>query len=138
MAKMGRPALYGPKDIARIQTEFREYIETTDIPIVAEFAYKHHVSREALYQYDDFFTLLKDCTTKKEAALEALALKGDVNVTMAIFSLKQLGWTDKTQTELTGKDGGAIEIDTPRERIERRIAGIAERIGTKPDSEGNN
>lgn len=31
------------------------------------------------------------------------------------------------RTEITGKDGGAIEIDSPRERIERKLALIAER-----------
>ena len=49
------------------------------------------------------------------------------NATMLIFLGKQyLGQADKQ--ELTGKDGGAIEIDSPRDRIERRIALIATRI----------
>jgi len=111
MATVGRPRLYNPEEIETIKTEFINYIGETDIPIIAEFSYKHNVPRETLYKYEEFSTLLKDCITKKEAALEAKALRGDVNVTMAIFSLKQLGWSDKMQTELTGKDGGAIHID---------------------------
>lgn len=38
-------------------------------------------------------------------------------------------WSAKQITELTGKDGGAIEIESPRERLERRIAGLSDRLG---------
>jgi hypothetical protein len=34
------------------------------------------------------------CIAKKEGALERMALEGKVNTSMAIFSLKQLGWKD--------------------------------------------
>lgn len=78
---------------------FEQYIEETEIPIIAEFVYKHlsPLNLDKVYLYDrlEFSTLLKKCVAKKEAALEAKALKGDVNVSMAIFSLKQMGWRDK-------------------------------------------
>lgn len=38
-----------------------------------------------------------------------------------------------SRSEHTGKDGGPIEIDNPREQIERRIAGIAARSGADED-----
>lgn len=41
----------------------------------------------------------------------------------------------RDKVEVTGKDGGAIEIDSPRERIERRIALTAARTGAKQDTE---
>lgn len=59
------------------------------------------------------------------------------NVAMIIFlSKNNLGMTDKTITEISGPDGGVIEVDSPRERIERRIALIASRLGGKEDPSG--
>jgi hypothetical protein len=91
-AKVGRPQEY---DRLSLAAAFQEYIEATEIPIIAEFAYKNNVVRDTLYDWPEFATLLKKCVAKKEAALESKALAGDVNVAMAIFSLKQLGWSDK-------------------------------------------
>ncbi len=82
--------------------EFEKYIEETDIPIIAEFAYQHNVYHEFFYDHDEFSTLLKKARDKKIAQLEKLALEGKVNVTMAIFSLKQLGWTDKKNVDIEG------------------------------------
>lgn len=87
-----------------------EYVETTDIPILSEFAYKNNLTREYLYTLsktdEALFNAIKKCTQKKEAVLEKGALKGKLNSTMAIFSLKQLGWKDK-QDE---KDTSAIDV----------------------------
>lgn len=79
-----------------------QYIDSTDIPIVAEFAYQNGLHRQQLYDMDELSDALKACTSKKEAALERKALAGDVNCTMAIFSLKQLGWKDVQTREHTG------------------------------------
>ena len=93
--------------------EFERYIADNDIPIIAEFAARHDVTRELLYEWDDPFpTLLKRCVYKKEAALERLALSGDVNCSMAIFSLKQLGWKDTHENTIQGKGGGPIVISS--------------------------
>ena len=55
-----------------------------------------------MYDYDEFSALRKRAIDKKEAQLERMALSGDVDKTMAIFSLKQLGWSDKQQVEHSG------------------------------------
>ena len=99
---MGRPRKYSDEEVAEIATLFKEYISETAVPIIAEFAYQSDVPRETLYKYDEFSTLIKECIDKKEAALERLALQGEVNTTMAIFSLKQLGWRDKHDVEHSG------------------------------------
>ena len=55
------------------------------------------------------------------------------NVTAQIFWLKNrkpVEWRDKVQNEITGKDGGVIEIDSPRERIASRMSSLASRIAT--------
>lgn len=103
----GRPRKYDRKALAE---EFRAYIDANDIPIVAEFAYQHNVDKQLLYDWEEFSYLLKTCTQKKETALERLALKQDVNVTMAIFSLKQLGWSDKNETVLKGDRNQPVVI----------------------------
>lgn len=100
---MGRPRKYNDEQIKQIKASFTEYIENTDIPIIAEFSYQNDVSRDALYDYEEFSTLIKRAIAKKEAQLERKALNGEVDKTMAIFSLKQLGWSDKKEIEHSGK-----------------------------------
>lgn len=88
---MARPREW---DRAELLEALLTYTEETSIPIVAEFAYKHGVARQLLYDMPELADALKACIVKKEAALESRALSGDVNCSMAIFSLKQLGWKD--------------------------------------------
>ena len=98
----GRPRTYNDDEVAEIVQSFTEYITETPIPIIAEFAYQADITRDVLYKYDEFSPLIKQCIDKKESALERNALDGNVNVSMAIFSLKQLGWRDKHELEHTG------------------------------------
>ena len=96
----GRPREYDRDKIAKA---LAKYIEANEIPILAEFAYQHKITRELMYDWPELSTLIKLCVTKKESALERKALSGDCNVTMAIFSLKQLGWSDKQETKHSGQ-----------------------------------
>src|SRR5208337_927506 len=82
--------------------KFLEYIENTAIPIVAEFAILNGLHREQVYDMPELAYALKRCISKKEMALEQKALAGEVNCSMAIFSLKQIGWSDKQETTLRG------------------------------------
>lgn len=104
---MARPREW---DRAELREALLQYVESTDIPIVAEFAYQNGLHRQQLYDMEELSDALKACTSKKEAALERQALAGDVNVTMAIFSLKQLGWKDVQGREHSGAGGGPIVI----------------------------
>lgn len=88
----GRPREYDREAIAEA---FAKYIEETEIPIVAEFAVSQGLFKQFIHDNEEFHDLVRKCTTKKESALERQSLKGGVNVTMAIFSLKQLGWSDR-------------------------------------------
>lgn len=75
------------------------YIDTATIPIISEFAYINKIRRQSLYENAKKYKPLDDALDflrlKKESQLEKGALSGDLNSTMAIFSLKQLGWRDK-------------------------------------------
>ncbi len=99
-AKIGRPRKYTAKEIRRLYYKFEIYIEETEIPIIAEFAYKNNLSKDFLYDTLEFSELLKSCISKKETALETKCLKGEVNPAMAIFSLKQIGWRDKQEIDI--------------------------------------
>ena len=93
-----------PREIDReaLKIAFERYIEETPIPIVAEFAASQGLSKQYVHQCEELLDLIKICLSKKESALERQSLDGDVNVTMAIFSLKQLGWSDRQETTHKG------------------------------------
>lgn len=115
---MARPTKYTDEVIAEITGKMEEYIMATDIPIVAEFAYKNKIPRQILYKLAEENELLNDTIKglidKKEAQLERLALTKEIQHTMAIFSLKQLGWRDITETEHSGSVGISIIDDVAK------------------------
>lgn len=97
---MARPRNLSDEEIIALAEKYEKYIDETDIPIVAEFAYQNNINRQMLYDYDEFSTLTKKCIAKKEVQLERKSLSGEVNTTQAIFSLKQLGWRDRTDNKI--------------------------------------
>ena len=96
----GRKRKYNSKEVQELVNKLDQYINETDIPILAEFAYQNDITRQTLYDYAEFSTLIKKAIDKKEAQLEKLTLMGKVNTTMAVFSLKQLGWKDKVEQKI--------------------------------------
>jgi hypothetical protein len=96
MGRVGRPNKHEAQK-AGLLLKFESYIAKEKIPIVAEFAAQNGLHKQWLYDQPEFSDLIKRCVTKKEGALERQALKGDANCSMAIFSLKQMGWTDKQE-----------------------------------------
>lgn len=95
----GRPRKYNKQEVQELIQKFEEYIKKTTVPIISEFAYKNNILRESLYDYPEFSTVLKKAIDKKTANLEIGALGNKINTAMAIFSLKQLGWSDKREIE---------------------------------------
>lgn len=67
-------------------------------------------SRQSIYDYDEkgeFSYIIKNARLRVEENYEQ-NLHGN-NCTGSIFALKNMGWKDKTEQELTGKGGGPIE-----------------------------
>lgn len=95
----GRPQIH---DREQLLKDFIDYIVKTDIPIVSEFAWTQGLHRQQLYEMAELSDAIKMCVTKKEYALESKALREEVNVSMAIFSLKQLGWSDQQKIHHVG------------------------------------
>ena len=125
MAKVGRPPKYTEPDINEMVRKFTEYIDDKDMPIIAEFAYLNDIDRLYLYDHMEFSTLLKKAIAKKESYLEEKGLKGEVNPTMAIFSLKQLGWRDKQEVEHSGE----IKTTMTKEQRLNRIQELKKKLG---------
>ncbi len=96
----GRPKEEKYKNIAE---DLEKYVNESKLPILAEFAYKNNLTREYLYTLskndERLFNAIKKCMLKKETILEQGALTGKLNPTMAIFSLKQIGWSDHKEIE---------------------------------------
>lgn len=101
--KTGRPNKYTPERLKEIVQMLTEYIDNTEMPILAEFGYKNNIDSKHLYDYSEFTDLLKKAIQKKAVYLERKALGNDVNVTQAIFSLKQIGWSDKKKVDIDAK-----------------------------------
>lgn len=91
---VGTPRIY---DRDQLRNCFLAYIESEEIPILAEFAYRIGMNKSQLYEMPEIADCIKLCASKKEAALERGGLLGEINVTMSIFSLKQLGWRDQPE-----------------------------------------
>ena len=99
---VGRPVEYSPERIQEIKDAMERYIQETDIPIVAEFAYLHDIRRQKLYEIPELTDTLGKLIDKKESTLEKGGLLGDYNASMAKFSLAQLGWSEKQETKVDG------------------------------------
>lgn len=94
--RRGRPPKFEEPEKRTLLELFEEYIENTDIPIVARFAANNKLHKQYFYDQPEFSDAIKRCMTKKEAALEEMGLTDRVNSTMAIFSLKaNHGWKDR-------------------------------------------
>jgi hypothetical protein len=98
----GRPRNHTADEVEIIKQLLADYIDETNIPILVEFAYQNDISRDDLYNYDEFCTLRKKAIDKKEAQLERLGLENKIDKTLAVFSLKQLGWRDRKEIEHSG------------------------------------
>ena len=117
MAKKGRPPKVNIEDLIN---DVDEYIQSANPPIVAEYAIMHGITRQYLYELAKkkesegdpaLSDTIKKITDSKAIMIERNALLGKYNASMAIFSLKQLGWKDKP-------DDSEDDNDLVREFIE--------------------
>lgn len=111
MAEVGRPAHYtNPGDLEAAIQEY--FADDTVKPTITGLAY--HLgfeSRQSLYDYEnkgEFSYMIKRARLKVEMGYET-DLRGN-NAAGPIFALKNMGWKDNARTELTGADGGPVEM----------------------------
>ena len=98
--------------------DIKEYTKNTDYPILKELCYKKHYNYDVIMakQRDDeeLCQSIKELLYKKEAYLEYNGVHGKLSNTMAVFTLKQLGWRDlveiNNRTEISKLDELLKEI----------------------------
>ena len=104
MAKRGRPrsGKYNISDMVKI---IDDYTDNTGIPILKEICYQQKWCYEYITQLqrenEQLALSIKRLLCKKESQLERKGLSGEIDKTMAVFSLKQLGWRDQVETNAT-------------------------------------
>lgn len=102
---MAHPIIWTDEKKAELLEKLEKYIDETNVPILTEFCSQNKVNRQRVYEWEEFSDMIAICVQKKEYMLEKLALANKINVSMAIFSLKQLGWSDKKSCEHSGPGG---------------------------------
>ena len=136
--KRGRPSVYDPifcdelielfsqpatREVTLRDAKGNERIEILPgvFPTLARFAAMIGVTRETLHdwataktpegelKHPDFSYAYKKAKEFQEANLVEGTMAGAYNSTFAIFTAKNvLGWRDKTEQEITGKDGSPL------------------------------
>jgi len=92
-----------------------DYTNKTDLPILKEVTYMNNW----LYEYvmelqrgsEELSYSIKRLLCKKEVELERGGLKEKYNKTMAVFSLKQLGWRDVIEHNIDTNNVPTININ---------------------------
>ena len=115
----GRPTKYEDWMVDAMITYFSK--EVGNFPTLAGFSASIGVSRETLHdwatqkvvsgnlRHPEFSDAYKRAKELQEENLVSGALTGKYNATFAIFTAKNvLGWRDKIEQEITGKDGGPL------------------------------
>ena len=106
-------------DIAKMVDIIDKYWQETEIPIVKEVCLLNNWVYEYVCdlasKHDELSYAIKRLTARKEIVLETGALKGVYDKTMAIFSLKQMGWKDRQEVELNDRRKIEIVDDLPNE-----------------------
>jgi hypothetical protein len=103
-----------------------KYTNDTDIPILKEVCYQNYLNYDTIMKYQRTDELLmqsiKRLLNKKESQLERKGLNKEIDRTVAIFSLKQLGWKDRQEISFEEEQADEIDIKiirTNKEDIER-------------------
>jgi len=114
----GRPSKYS----AEICLKGRLYVSGgyeqcgDAVPQIAGLAMELGISRDTVYEWaadpekSEFSDIVASCMSAQERTLVNGSLKGDLNPTISKLLLCKHGHSERVQNELTGADGGAIEI----------------------------
>ena|SRR5690348_9535389 len=96
--------------------KFTSYKEKTivNLPTIEGLARHLGIHKDTVYEWEkihpEFSDLVNALRNEQAARLINMGLSGDYNPMVAKLILGKHGYADKTETELTGKDGGAIQI----------------------------
>ena len=103
---MGRPKTWTDEKIAEITAKFETYIDSTDLPSHDGFCVNESVPPRKFYEWitkhEDLADLADLAKAKSREYLSRSALVKGIDVTMSIFYLKNLGWSDKQEIKHDG------------------------------------
>lgn len=113
--------------------QMNDYIDTTELPIFKEVCYLNNWDTARIYQlgneHEELLDTIKKLSNKKEAELEKGGLTGKYNPTMAVFSLKQLGWKDRQELDVsTNIESVNVSVDSLDEEQMNRVKKIQENL----------
>ena len=90
------------------------YTDDTEIPILKEVAYQNYWNYDTIMKYqrvnENLMQSIKRLLNKKESQLERKGLNKEIDRTVAIFSLKQLGWKDRQEISFGEEQADEINI----------------------------
>lgn len=100
----GQPPKLTPEQLKQKIEEYKGYLkETGKPPTIAGLAYFTGIDRQTIYNYkqkDEYFDTIKECREWILATYEEVAInKGHSGI---IFLMKNYGYTDRQETEITG------------------------------------
>ena len=102
---MARPITYHPEEMIEI---IEKYTEETELPILKEVCYLNNWNYDTVMRLQRenelLYQSIKRLLAKKEVVLEKKGLDGSMNKSMAMFSLKQLGWRDRQEVTVNTDD----------------------------------
>jgi len=113
----GRPPKFKtPEEMQQaVDAYFAQCLADGDVATVTGLAFSLNLTRQGLIEYSEklaFSDTVKRAKLRVEMAIEQRLLTGG-SPAGAIFNLKNnFGWKDKSEQEITGKDGGPIETKT--------------------------
>lgn len=86
-----------------LRQDIIDYTEKTEYPILKELCYLKHYNYDYVMQLqrdnEELSQSIKELLYKKESYLEREGIKGNLAQTMAVFTLKQLGWRDNIEVK---------------------------------------
>jgi hypothetical protein len=98
-----------------VRRKLEEYINKNACPSVSQFAFQNSVPRSQLYKWKELEETIEHLQAKREKYLEDALLSGDgKKVTGAIFALKQMGWSDRNETNHTGEVQHVMVAQLPK------------------------
>ena len=107
----GRPLKF--ESVVDLQLQIEDYFAKTQLheQTITGLAIHLDTSRETLCNYlekDEYFDTIKKAKDRIEHAYEMRGLA--VGNAFDIFRLKNMGWKDKQEQEITGANGGPIQV----------------------------
>ena len=102
-----------------LRQDIIDYTEQTEYPILKELCYLKHYNYDYVMQLqranEDLSQSIKELLYKKESYLEREGIKGNLAQTMAVFTLKQLGWRDNIEVKAENTNRITIVNDLENE-----------------------